>query len=219
MGGIIVDAEVFGRQKLKNPAPDRRRGHEILAARPLILAEQHGAVFDGDFYAQLLGQRDDRRPHFLDERQILLDGLRLVAADERRDHVDAQLVAGADHIFQMLNDAGTFFKVAVQRVGIVGERGNFNLSFLAVIQDVGRLFVAQAVYVDVADARVAALRPALRPAGDLHAGKAHFACRIDHFFKGPAIQNGADKTQFHCMIPPCFSKWRTLFCAPMLRIL
>ena len=120
----------FGRAESRNPAPDRRRGHQVLSARPLILAEQHGAVFDGDFDAQLLGQRDDRRPHFLDERQILLDGLRLIAADERRNHVDAQLVAGADHVFQMLNDAGALFQIAVQRVGIVGEGRNFNLSAL-----------------------------------------------------------------------------------------
>lgn len=104
----------------------------------------------------------------------------------------------------MLNDAGTFFEVAVQRIGIVGEGRNLDLALLTVIQDVSSLFVAQAVHIDVTDARITPFCPALRPAGDLHAGKAHFTCRINHFFKGPAVQNGTDKTQFHVMIPPYF---------------
>ena len=213
VGGIVVDAQIRGGQNLENAAPDRRRGHQVLSARPLILAEEHGAVFDGDFDAQFLGQRDDRRPDFLDELQILLDGFRLIAADKRRNHVYAELVAGADHVFQVRDDGSALFQITVQRVGVVGEGRDFHLARLAVIEDVSGLFVAQVIRVDMAHARIAALRFALRPAGDFHAGKAHFACRIDHFLKRPAIQNGADKAQFHCVVPP--SKCRRI-CRPFL---
>ena len=90
---------------------------------------------------------------------------------------------------------------------------DYDLALLAVIEDVSRLFVAQGSRVARAHARIAAPRFALRPAGDFHAGKAHFACRIDHFLKRPAIQNGADKAQFHCVVPP--SKCRRI-CRPFL---
>ena len=49
VGGIIVDAEVFGRQKLKNPAPDRRRGYAVSYTHLDVYKRQRGRDGAGFF--------------------------------------------------------------------------------------------------------------------------------------------------------------------------
>ena len=44
MRWIIIQAKIIAWDQFKCFAPDRRRGHQVLSAGPLVRAEKHGAV-------------------------------------------------------------------------------------------------------------------------------------------------------------------------------
>ena len=48
MRRVVVESKVRRRYDLEHPVPDRRRCGEILAPRPFIHREVHGAVLDAD---------------------------------------------------------------------------------------------------------------------------------------------------------------------------
>ena len=200
--GIIVDAQIVGGQNFEHLAPVGGGGHQVLSAGPLIGAEEHGAVLDADFHTVFFGFRNDRRPYFLDQLQIFFYGLGLIPADEGGDQIHAQLVGGADDLFQVFHVGGALFQISVHGVGVESQRGNLHALLSAVSQNFSGLFVGQLVHVDVAHARVTALRLAAGPAGHLYAGEAHLRRGVDHFFKIPSVQNRTDKSKFHRKKPP-----------------
>ena len=54
---VEVEAEVVARDGREHLAPDRRRPGEVVAARPLVVGEDHRAVLDRDLHAALAGVR------------------------------------------------------------------------------------------------------------------------------------------------------------------
>ena len=182
-----------------------------MSAGPLVGAEKHGAVFNADLHTVFFGFRNDRRPYFLDQLQIFFYGFGLIPADEGSDQIHAQLMRGADDLFQMLHVGGALFQIRVHGVGVEGQRGNLHALFGAVSQNFSRFFIGQLVHVDMAHARVAALCLAAGPAGNFHAGKPHFRCGIDHFFEIPSVQNCTDKSQFHKKNPPYCNRGKPSF--------
>ena len=199
VAGVVVDAQVLAGQDVEHLVPVHRGGHQVLPAGPLVAAEQHGAVLNGDAHVQLLRQGDDGGPDLLDQLQVLLHALGLVAADEGGDHVDAQLCAGADDVHQVGDVGGALFQVAVHGVGVEGQGGDLHMVGGGVVQDVPGVGVvlAHPHHVDVADAGVAALRLTGGPAGHLHAGKAHFGHGVDHFLIPIRFQYGGHKAELH----------------------
>lgn len=101
MGWVVVKAEAAARNQFKSSAPDGRRGHEVLAAGPLVGSEEHRAVFYGDFYPVFLGHTDQRRPDFLENCQIFFYGFSLDSADEGSDSPDAEPGRRLNHFLQM----------------------------------------------------------------------------------------------------------------------
>ena len=96
----------------------------LLPAGPLVVGEEHRAVFDADLDAVFLGELDDRRPDLGVLFQVLRDGLVLVLADEGADHRDFQQRGGLDHLLQVTDDRFAVLSVRVQRVGIISQRGD-----------------------------------------------------------------------------------------------
>ena len=121
VAGIEVQAEAGAGQTTEQLAEDIRRAHQVLAAGPLVGAEQHGAVLDGDLDAALLRQMDDGGPDLVKQLIVFLAGLVLVAADEGGDHAHAQLFAGANQRFQMVDGSGALLQIGVHGVGIEGQ--------------------------------------------------------------------------------------------------
>ena len=152
----------------------------------------------------LLRQLDDGRPDLLEELDVLLHGLVLVAADEGGDHVDAQLGGGLDEGLQVLDGGLALGKVGVHGVGVVGQGGDVHAlvgDVLLHIFGVG-VVLQDALGVDVADAGVAALGLAGGPAGHLQALKAHLGGGVHGLLKAPAVQDGGQKSKMNHVYSP-----------------
>ncbi len=59
---VDVEPEVRVGDRREHLVPDRRRPGEVVAARPLVVAEDHRAVLDRDLHAALAGVGDELRP-------------------------------------------------------------------------------------------------------------------------------------------------------------
>ena len=199
MARIVVNAEIRARQEREDLPPVGRGGHEVLPAGPLVAAEEHGAVFNGDPDAELLREGDYRRPDLLHKLKVLLDTLRLLPADKGRHQIHAELRARADDRLEMRDVRRALFGVAVERVGVEGERGDLHALLRGVSEDLPGVSAVgtDAVNVDVADAGVAALRLAGGPAGDLHAFNAQGGDGIYHLLVIIFVENRGNKAKLH----------------------
>ena len=83
---------------LVHPSPDRRTDRQVLTTGPFIPRKEHRAVFDPDPDALLLGERDDRGPHFGKPRPVVIDGLCPVTSDEGVHAIDAECGGSSDHL-------------------------------------------------------------------------------------------------------------------------
>ena len=151
-------------------APDRRREGEVVAARPLVAAEDHRAVLDRDLHAALAGVGDERRPDLVED----VDSCRRSSAPcrgptnvptvghaEPRGRVD-HLASGA------LATALARRGVGIERVRVVGQRARSPARARTGRRRSRAPAVVEPLDVDVADAGVAAHRAlGRRPAGDL----------------------------------------------------
>ena len=86
MGWIVVDAQMVTVQDPEYLSPDGRCCHQVLSSRPLVLAEKHRAVFDGNLHVTFLSQFYDRRPDLFYQFQVFLYIFGLVPSDKCGDH-------------------------------------------------------------------------------------------------------------------------------------
>ena len=181
--GIVVEAEVIAGNVGEHAPPYLRRMGQVLAARPFVLREGHGAVLDADLDVAVLGKADKRRPDFEEAGPVVIDRFGPVAADEAVHDTDAEQVGGRDHLFDVVDAGLGLVGVGGQRVGIVAERadgdaggGDEGIDFVGV-------GLGEADDVDVGDAGVAALRLARGPAHQLDGGKAIGRGELDDLFQ------------------------------------
>ncbi len=150
-------------------APDRGRVGEVVAARPLVVGEDHRAVLDRDPHAALAGVARRAAATPRGSRRGCRAGSstgrgRRTSRPCRRRASAAASITLRRCVVRGLARLG----VGRQRVRVVGERGDRQAAAREAVDDLGRLRVVERVDVDVADARVAARRAlAGRPAGDL----------------------------------------------------
>ena len=134
--------------------PRRRRVHQVVAARPLVVAEDHRAVLDGDLDAVVCRLGDDRRPHLLELLEVLRQRLVLVVADERVDHRHAELLGCLDHATDVGDHLGAMVEVGVQRVRVVTEAGDLDAPLAELPDEVLGLIIGEVGAVDVRHAGV-----------------------------------------------------------------
>ena len=194
VGRVEVEAEVRAVEDGEDLAPVGGGGHDVLAARPFVVREEHRAVLDGDFHADLLGIADDRGPDFFDQFNVFIHILGRIAADESADHVDAEHLGSVHQLVNMSNGGVGLFLVGIERVRIVSQRGDFHALGLAVSVDLGGLLFGEVGDINVADAGVTAVRAAGRPAGDFKAFQAVLGGEINDFLKSHTVANGGQQT-------------------------
>ena len=95
---VEVEPERVAVEVAEHVAPRRRRVHQVVAAGPLVVGEDHRAVLDGDLHALVGGVGDDVRPDLGELGEVLLQRLVLVVADERVDDGHAELRGGLDDV-------------------------------------------------------------------------------------------------------------------------
>ena len=98
---VEVEPEALRRDDREHLVPRRRGRGEVRPARPLVPAEDHGAVLDRDVDALALGVRDEARPDLAELAEVVRHVLRLVAPDERPDGRHAELRRRVDHLAQV----------------------------------------------------------------------------------------------------------------------
>ena len=86
---------------LEHRAPRVRVVGEVVAARPLVVGEDHRAVLDRDLHAVLARVRDQRRPQLGEALEVLRQRPGLVVARERADGGHAELAGRLDHLAQV----------------------------------------------------------------------------------------------------------------------
>ena len=118
MAGVKVDAEIGRRKNLKKLPEDDGRAHKILPSRPLVFAEEHRAVFNGDSDIVIFREFDNRRPDLFYKLEVFLNAPVLIAADKSRDHVDFQFRRCSDQSLQMGNSRFPFGFIRIQSVRI-----------------------------------------------------------------------------------------------------
>ena len=136
---VEVQAEVLVGDRREHRAPDRRRVGEVVAARPLVVGEDHRAVLDRDLHAVLAGvvRRAAATPR--GSARGSPAGCAWVAADERADGLDAELRRRLDHLAQVRVRGRARLVVRDERVRVVGERGDLEAAALQAGDDLGRL--------------------------------------------------------------------------------
>src|SRR6185295_7470707 len=82
--GVIVHAHVAV-PGFEDAPPDVRRVGDVMPPRPLVVAEDHRTVLEGQLDAVLAGKRDDFRPDLLRLLPVRVDVLRSVAAAKSID--------------------------------------------------------------------------------------------------------------------------------------
>src|SRR3954451_20038770 len=111
--GVEVQAKVLVGDDLPHLPPDGRTDGQVLAAGPLVVGEDHGAVLDGDLHTVVVGELYDGRPYFFVLAEVLLYCLTLVAAHEGADDGHLQHLGGGDHLGQVVDDRFTMLRVRV----------------------------------------------------------------------------------------------------------
>ena len=98
----------------------------------------------------------------------------------------------------MIDRGAALLKIGIEGIGIIREGRYGNIPLPRVIQNVRGVDVVckDALRVDMAHTRIAALRLARGPARHFDAFKAHIRSDIHRFFIRPAIQNGGQKSEF-----------------------
>ena len=109
---------------LEDPAPHARRGREVVAARPLVVAEQHRAVLEGELAAVVVGEADDVRPDAERLVPVVVLVLRAVGAHERVDERDVHRLGGGDHVAEVADDLLAMLGIGMERVRVVAETGD-----------------------------------------------------------------------------------------------
>ena len=145
-------------------APHVRAHGHVLAARPLVVGEDHRAVLDADPHVGLLGGPQDRRPDRFHQRHVGIDRQRRVAADEGVDDVDADLRRGFDHLDEVVGDQFAVRGVGVERVRVVPERRDADAVDADELVDVRGGRRGEVRHVEVRDPGVPPLRFPRRPA-------------------------------------------------------
>ena len=104
MRGVVVQPEAGRGDLLEHAAPQGGRGRQVLAARPFVCAEVHGAVFDADGDATLLCMSNNGGPNLAKAFEIRLDACPVIPTDEGIDMLQAQLIGAVDHLLQVGNE-------------------------------------------------------------------------------------------------------------------
>ena len=87
--------------------------------------------------------------------------------------------------------------VGRQRIGVVAQPADVHARLRHDLPDAVGLGLVEVVHVDVGHAGIAALGLPLRPAHQLHAGKALGGGELDHLLQRQVRQDGADESELH----------------------
>ena len=171
---------------LQDPAPDRGLAGDVVAARPLVVREDHRAVLDASIFTPLSwANADDVRPDAQRLLPVLVVVLRRVAAHEGVHERHAHEPARPDHLLDVADHRLAVGRVGVERVGVEAQAARSTRPLRSISRDdLRRLAGGQVGDVDVARPGVAARRRrsvrgqqaisrtskpfAARPVGDLH---------------------------------------------------
>ena len=197
MAGVIIDAEIPAGYDIKKRSPKRRRGKQILASRPLLRAEQHGAVLNRNFYIVLLCIPYDRRPYLPERFKVFLHTFCLFPSDEGCDQAHSQFLGETYDLLQMGNGCFPFLQIAVHCIGIICQGAYGNSCPAAYFLNMLHISMAGIVYIDVAYPCVPPFRFSVRPACGFNTLIPHPGSSFHHFLKCPSIQDSAYKPYLH----------------------
>src|SRR6188508_712237 len=152
----------------EDPAPLPWRRRDVVAARPLVVREEHRAVLERDLHALVVGEFHDVGPDAQRLFPVVVEVLGSVTTHERVDERDAHLPRRDHHRLEVVRDLLAMLGVGMERVRVVAEAGDRQPLGRELVDDLRGLVVGQVLDVDVARASVAPRRSGrLRPAGDL----------------------------------------------------
>ena len=197
MGWVQVEAEALRRNLGEHPSPDGRRDRKILAPRPLIAGEKHGAVLYGNPHLLRFREAHELRPHRSELPEVLFKRPCGIPANERIHDIHAKTGGRRDHFLQVFAIVRRGLFVRIQRVGIVAQPRNRDLFLREVRPHAGRLRCPQGVNVHVRHPRIPPLRLSVRPAHQLHAGETFIRREGDDFLEAQLGKDGAHETQLH----------------------
>ena len=140
---------------LEDPPPDPRRRREVVAARPLVAAEQHRAVLDGDLAGRGPGRSatmsgQTRRA----SSQLASWSFEPSAPMNVLTSGDAHRLGGGDDVLEVADDLAAMRRVGVERVRVVAEAGDRRGPSRAISSTISRRLARRQVRdVDVARCR------------------------------------------------------------------
>src|SRR6187401_202595 len=188
---------------LENAAPHARRRGEVVAARPLVVAEQHRAVLEGQLPAVVVGEADDVGPDAQRLLPVVVRVLRAVRAHERVDERDVHRLRGGDDVAEVTDDLLAVHRIRVERVGVVAEAGNVQAPGPDASRQLGGLTRALVGDVDVAGPGISPARAGRpRPAGDLDALEAVAGGPVDDLVEWGIGEGSGQQAQPHQTTSP-----------------
>ncbi len=124
--GVVVHPETAAGDIVEESAPHLRANKEVLAARPLVLREEHGAILDANTKASVLRLLHDRPPYVQDGPPLLINHLLGMPTDEGIDLLDSQSLGGGHHLAKVRSRNLSLLFGRRERIGVVAETGNRN---------------------------------------------------------------------------------------------
>ena len=198
-----VEVEAEGRRVHvgESPPPDRRRGQQVLAARPFVLGEQHRTVLDADPHALVFRELHQRPPGREKPRPVVIDGLQPVAADKPVHRPQPQQRRRSDQPPKMGYRHVGHRRVWIERVGIVAESAEGDAVPVASRQDGVCLGRREVGHIHMRDSGILPLGAANGPAHRLHAGKPLRVGEREHLVKRELREDGGHKPKSHGRSP------------------
>ena len=192
---------------LQDPPPHPRRGGDVEPTWPLVVAEQHRAVLEGDPASVVLRVADDVRPDAQGLRPVVVLILRAVTAHERIHQRDVHQLGRVDHLLEVRDDRRPVLRVRMERIRVEAEAGDREALGLDLCPDIPGLRRRQVRDVDMAGARVPARRAvAPRPARDLEDLEALRGGPLRHFRQRGLRERGGQEAELHRGCSPTFRR-------------
>ncbi len=201
MGGVEVEPDRAA-PLLQDPAPHPGRGRDVVAARPLVVREQHRAVLERDPASVVLRIADDVRPDAERLLPVLVLVLRTVTAHEGVDERDVHLLGRVDDELEVADDGRAVGGVRVQRVRVEAQAGDGEALALDLGADLRGLVRGQVGDVDVARAGIpAGVAGRAGPAGDLEDLEPRAGGPVGHLHQRGLRERGGQEAELHRAMP------------------
>ena len=125
-----------------------------------------------------------RRPYLPKERPVVRYRTRRIPADERIHDANSESRARADYLFQMLDHRAAMFRIGIQWIGVIAESGNGDAVLLDERTNLLGPVIIEPGDIEVANAGVAAIGVARRPAHYFDAAKAFRGGKFENVGQG-----------------------------------